>query len=656
MSQKIVVIGAGYAGVLATKKLDRRLKKEDVEITIIDRNSYHTMLTELHEVAANRVPEDHVRISIKKIFAERRVKVVLDNIQTVDYDKKTVVGEVGNYEYDYLVVACGSKPTFFGTPGAEENAYYLWSYDDAVWLKHHIVEVFKDAASETNQELRKQLLTFYVVGAGFTGAEMVGELAEWIPALCAEHEIDRKDVRVVNVDMLDRVVPTFPERLSVKVEKRLRKMGVEVRLKTGVAAVAKDHIELKQGDTIISDPTSTVIWTAGVEGAEVVSRLKDLKQMGRKRLQTDEYLRAEGRSDIYVAGDNIFHLPENQAMPVPQMVENAEQSAEVVAHNLVAAITGKGEPEKYMPQFHGAMLSVGGRYGTAYVGTDKKKIALPSFPAMFVKHLINLVYFVQVAGWNKVIHYLRNEFFAIRHCRSFVGGHFSNRTPSFMLVAFRVWLGAVWAFEGVMKVVEGWLREPKLEGFFGGASSWFDGILKSGGGYEVSEAVDAVSSATAVGGGEAGSSAGTVLLNFDFLGLFKAIFVSGKPLAESTISDLAFKMDIPLVNAFVSNIVLGYPSITLGMQTVIVIAEILIGLSLMAGLFTTLSALASIALLFMFMSTTGLFLSSFWMLFGAIAMLFGAGKIFGLDYYVSPLLKKSWAKIPWVRRSYLYHD
>lgn len=275
---------------------------------------------------------------------------------------------------------------------------------------------------------------------------------------------------------------------------------------------------------------------------------------------------------------------------------------------------------------------------------------------MFVKHFINVVYFVQVAGWNKVIHYLKNEFFTIRHCRSFLGGHFSNRTPSFMLVAFRVWLGAVWAFEGSMKVVEGWLKEPKLEGFFGGATGWFDSILKSSGSSGASEAVDAVSSATAAGGGEAGASGGTVLLDLDFLGLFRTLFVSGKPLAESTIADLAFKVDIPLVNAMLSNVVLANSGVTLAMQTVIVIAEILIGLSMMAGLFTTVSALASMLLLFMFMSSTGLFLSSFWMLFGAVALLFGAGKVFGLDYYVSPLLKKKWSKIGWVRRLYLYHD
>ncbi|MDD2295835.1 MAG: pyridine nucleotide-disulfide oxidoreductase, partial [Eubacteriales bacterium] len=227
-----------------------------------------------------------------------------------------------------------------------------------------------------------------------------------------------------------------------------------------------------------------------------------------------------------------------------------------------------------------------------------------------------------------------------------------NRTPSFMLVAFRIWLGAVWAFEGTMKIVEGWLKEPKLEGFFGGATAWFDGILGNSGG---SEAIDAVSSATAVGS-EAGASAGTILFDWDFLGFFRALFVSGKPLAESTVSDMAFKMDIPLINAFVSNVILGYPSIALGMQIVIVIAEILIGLSMMAGLLTTFSSLVSLVLLFMFMSTTGLFLSSFWMLFGAVALLFGAGKVFGLDYYVSPLLKKRWANIGWVRRLYLYHD
>jgi NADH dehydrogenase len=688
MGKNIVIVGAGYAGILTAKKLAKRLKKKsDVRITIIDKHPYHTMLTELHEVAANRTPEDHVRISLKKVFAGRRVDVRLDTVTSIDFDKKTVNGKSGSYAYDYLVMAAGSKPTYFGTPGADQYAYKLWSFDDAVRLKHHIIDAFKEAASETDIQAKSRLLTFYIVGAGFTGVEMAGELAEWVPFLCEEYEIERRLVRIVNVDMLDRVVPTFPEHVSAKADKRLRKMKVDVVLKTGVSALGDGYIELKQGEKIVREETATVIWTAGVEGSDVVQKIEPLKKAGRARLQTDEYLRAEGKRDVYVAGDNIFYIPENQKTPVPQMVENAEQSAHTVAHNITAEITGNGELEKYQPKFHGAMLCIGGRYGSAYVGTDKHKFSLASFFAMFAKHFINLIYFIQVCGWNKIAGYLRHEFFTIRNRRSFVGGHFSNRTPSFLLVLFRIWLGAVWVFEGVMKIVEGWMKSPKLEGFFGGAAGWFNAILGvgadggSGGAAAAANtaaaAADAVSSATGAAagavtavadavssatgaasgsGGEAAAAVGKVLFNIDFLGLFKAIFVSGKPLAESTISDYAFKLDIPLMNWFVSNVILANPGVALAMQIFIVIAEILIGLSMMGGLLTTFSSLVSLVLLFMFASTTGLYLSSFWMGFGAIALMFGAGKVFGLDYYVSPLLKRGWRNIGWVRRLYIYHD
>ena len=264
------------------------------------------MLTELHEVAASRVPEDHVRISLKKIFAGRRVSVKLDTVTAVDYDKKIVTGKTGSYSYDYLVMAAGSKPTYFGTPGAEEFSYKLWSFDDAVKLKHHIIDAFKSAVSETDPEKRRKLLTFYVVGAGFTGVEMVGELAEWVPILCDEYEIARHQVRIVNVDMLDRVVPTFPEHVSAKADRRLRKMGVEVVLKTGVSAIGDGYIELKQGDKCTRDNTATIIWTAGVEGADIAKQADALKKAGRGRLQTDEYLRAEGKKDVFVAGDDVF--------------------------------------------------------------------------------------------------------------------------------------------------------------------------------------------------------------------------------------------------------------------------------------------------------------------------------------------------------------
>lgn len=649
MGKRIVILGAGYAGVLSAKKLAKKFKKnKDVSITIIDKNPYHTMLTELHEVAAARTPGSHVRISLAKIFAGRRVDIKLDTITSIDFEEKQLIGQSGSYNYDYLVISAGSKPTCFCIPGAEEFSYKLWSFEDALRLRRHTENVFRLAAGEKDAEKRQSLLTFYIVGAGLTGVEMAGELAEWVPILCDEYEIERKDVRIVIADMLDRVAPSFPERISAKAEKRLIKMGVELVLGTGVCEVGSDFIELRQGETCTRIKTATVIWTAGVEGAEIVQSAEGLQKAGRGRIETDEYLLAIGRKEVFVAGDNLYFIPEGSNSPVPQMVENAEQSAHTVAHNIHADITG-GEPEKYAPKFHGVMLSIGSRYGLAYVGTAKKKFSLASFFAMFAKHFINLVYFLQVAGWNKIAGYMKNEFFTVRHRRSFVGGHFSNRTPSFLLVALRIWLGMVWLFEGVMKIVAGWLSSPRLSGFFSGATAWFDSILSGG-------AADTTSGATVNGGGEAVAAAGEVIFNINFLGIFRAIFVSGKALDQSSISDYAFKLDMGLMNWFVNSVMLPRPGLALAMQIFIVLVEILIGLSLMSGLFTTLSSLVSLFLLLMFAMTTGLYLSSFWMAFAAIAMLFGAGKIFGLDYYASPLLKKGWRRIGWVRKSYLYHD
>lgn len=668
--KKIVIVGAGYAGVLTAKKLEKKLRKnEEVSITIIDKNSFHTMLTELHEVAANRVDEDSIKMSLKKIFAGRKVNVVLDTVSEIHFDKKVVSGEHAEYAYDYLVLAAGSKPTFFGVQGAEEYSYKLWSYDDAIKLRERIHNVFRKASCESDIEKQKKLLSFYVVGAGFTGVEMIGELAEYVPILCEQFGIDKKLVKMVDVDVLKRTVPILPEKLSAKVEKRLQKMGVEVRMETGVVGIGEDYIELKKDGKMIKETAGTVIWTAGIESAEVTGKAAGtLESQGRGRITVDQYLRSVTKENVYVVGDNMMFIPEGEKAPVPQMVENCEQSAHTVAHNIICAITGNKEMESYKPSFHGVMVCVGGRYGVARVGLPKFMFNLPSFFAMFAKHFINVIYFIQVLGWNKIFNYCKHEFFTVRNCRSFLGGHFSNRTPSFLLVPLRVWLGGIWVFEGIMKIVEGWFKTPMLTGFFGGASGWYDSIINAGSGAADAAAsasgaaapiVDAVASASgAVVDTAAGvaASAGTAIMNFRFIGLFDVIFVSGKEIAHSTISDYAFKLNVPIMNWFVDNVILSSDGMQLFMQITIVIMEIAIGLALMGGLFTTPAAAASLVLQVMFVCTTGLYLNTFWMIFAAIALLIASGRTLGLDYYFMPWLKKQWKRIPFVKRWYIYND
>jgi len=245
---------------------------------------------------------------------------------------------------------------------------------------------------------------------------------------------------------------------------------------------------------------------------------------------------------------------------------------------------------------------------------------------------------------------MKHEFFTIRNCRSFVGGHFSNRTPSFLIVLLRLWLGLVWVFEGVKKINEGWFREAKLTGFFSGANDWFNSILGI-----ASEGAEAASYATPVANGAA-EQAGTAIINWNILGLFKVFFVSGKDLVESTLSDFGFKLDVPLINWFIDRVVLSSETIQLIMQSSIIIMEILIGLALIGGLLTFPAAAVSLILLFMFVCTTGVYLSNFWMIFAGIAVLICGGRIFGLDYYVMPWLKERWKRIPIVRRLYIYND
>lgn len=684
MEGRIVILGAGYAGVLTAKKLAKKFKKdENVTITIIDKNPFHTMLTELHEVAANRVDEDSIKMGLKKIFAGRKVNVVIDNIESIDFKNNFLIGSNGKYSYNYLVVASGSKPTFFGVTGAEEYAYKLWSYNDAVIVRDNIINSFRKASIITDIEEKRKLLSFYVVGAGFTGVEMAGELAEYVPILCERYEIDRKLVSISIVDILKRTVPILPEKLSGKVENRLSKMGVSIMLDTSVCGIGPDFIEVKKGNVCTRHIAGMVIWAAGIEGSDIAGEAsKTLDSENRARIKVDSYLRTLDNDHIYVVGDNMFYIAEGEERPVPQMVENCEQSSAAAAYNIFCAISGKGEMVKYKPAFHGVMVSVGGRYGVARVGLPNMMFNLPSFLAMLSKHFINIIYFIQVLGWNKVFGYMKHEFFTIRNCRSFVGGHFSNRTPSFLMVPLRIWLGAVWLFEGIMKIVEGWFNSPKLTGFFGGANTWYNNIVNGSasslgnGAAKASKAVvDAVSSATSsstaadtgkavvdavtqatAAAPEAVKAAGTAIVNFNFLNLFHVIFVSGKTLAESTLSDYAFKLDVPLMNWFTNNLILSNNSIQMFMQIFIVIAEILIGLALIGGLLTTPASAFSLILQFMFVCTTGLYLGTFWMIFAAIAVLVGGGRTFGFDYYFMQFLKRQWKRLPLVRRLYIYND
>src|SRR5690606_21492478 len=226
--------------------------------------------------------------------------------------------------------------------------------------------------------------------------EMIGELAEFTQELCKEFYVDPNEVSLYVADMVDTILPILPKKLIVKSEKHLGKLGVNIITGAKITKVSEQGVMV--GEKFIS--SKTVIWTAGVQGSDLVGEL-DVEKQGRERILTNDKLQVPEHSNVYVVGDNIFFIPEGSERPVPQMVENAELAAPIIAHNIATEFNSQ-QKKAYKPTFHGTMVCIGSKYGVASVGVPKKMFSLSGFAAMGVKHLINMVYLFQVCGFNKV--------------------------------------------------------------------------------------------------------------------------------------------------------------------------------------------------------------------------------------------------------------
>ncbi|MDC7221082.1 MAG: NAD(P)/FAD-dependent oxidoreductase [Spirochaetales bacterium] len=660
--KKIVIVGGGYAGVHAGKLLNKAFKKnKDVSITLIDKNRFHTLMTELHEVAGNRVPEDSVRISFDRIFSGTSVNVVCDRVTGIDREAKVVKCEGEDFSYDYLIMGIGAEPTDFGIPGIRENALTLWSYDDAVRIKHHIIGKFREASQVVDQEARKKLLTFVVAGSGFTGIEMVGELIEWLPLLCDEYSIDRDEYKLINVEAMGNILNMIPEKPRAKAMKYLVKKGVDVRLKSHVSEVGKDFCRFKEGDDIECE---TLIWTCGVKG-NTQGKAWGFTVGHVERLRVDEYMETPEQDGVYLAGDIQWYLHENER-PIPQIVEAAEQTAAVAVKNIIHAITGKGKKTAFKAKFHGFMVSIGGRYGVSHT----MGMSLSGIFAMALKHLVNCYYLHTVCGMNGWSKYLGHEIFHVKNKRSLLGGFIAGNIQALWAVPLRMWLGLMWLTEGVNKIGEGWLNRAK-----GSSSTWMfsSGVAQKGTeGYGVVEqAVEAVSAAS-----EAGADGGTsppvdevvevatdaaadvVSAASDAAGeVTQAVTETVR--AWGPIWDLdktIFPYDGIIVTWFRETFMDGMAAhMDFGFfQGMVVAVECLIGLALIGGLFTFPAAGVSIIMCLVF-TFSGMFSwSQVWFIFAAFLMLGGAGRTAGLDYWAMPLLKKGWNNTSLAKRSYLY--
>ncbi|MDH8679145.1 FAD-dependent oxidoreductase [Fusibacter bizertensis] len=451
--KQILILGGGYAGVAAGKKLHKIFKNDDsVEITLIDKKPYHTLMTELHEVAGHRTEPDAIQIDLRTIFAGRKVKVVTDSITNVDLEGKKLVSDKKTYKFDYLVLACGSDSNSFGIEGVDEHAFTLWSYEDAVKLRAHVEKMFQLAAIEEDEAVRKQLLTFAVVGGGFTGVEMVGELGEAKDHLAVKYGVDKKEVTIYNIEATPRILNTLKDEKQIaKVENRYKKLGIELLKNAALVKATEDGFELKDGRFI---KTKTLVWGAGIKVSNFIGKL-GLEAGRGGRVLVNKYMQTLKYENVFMAGDNTHY--EDKDGFLPQIVEAAEQSGHTAAVN-IGALINKTEMHEHKQNYHGFMVSIGSKYAVS----DNNGLKFNGFFAVMVKHMVNFYYLFLVSGLAQLSEYVMNEFFRIKNRRSVFGGHFAKASPNFWMLPLRMFLGVMWLIEGINKIDEGWLVEAKM--------------------------------------------------------------------------------------------------------------------------------------------------------------------------------------------------
>lgn len=606
MSDKknILILGAGYGGVHVAKKLAKKYKKNNnVEITLIDKNPFHTLMTELHEVAGGRVHPESVQIELSKIFARTKVNVVTDLIEKVDTDNKTVKTTHGNYTYDYLVVGTGSEPAFFGVPGVKENGFTLWSFEDAMKIRHHVQKMFKLAAKERNEAKRKEMLTFVVAGSGFTGIEMAGELLEWKTRLAKEHNVDENEVRLMVVEAMGTILNMLDRKQADKAEKYMVKKGMTILKNSPIVEVAPNKIVLKSGEEI---ETNTLIWTCGIQANEEVKEY-GLETARAGRLATNEFMQAVNKEDVFVVGD-LNYYEEEEGKGTPQIVEAAIQTGDVIAKNIIALMDKKKDLTKFKSNYHGFMVSIGGKYCVANLAGIK----LAGFFAMIMKHLVNLHYLWGVNNVNACYHYLQHEFFSMEDNRCIMRGHLSSKSNRLWLVPLRLYIGVLWLLEGLKKFVgEGTWENHGLKAFFNGNMVGGDSWLK----------------------------AGNIKMPFTWL---QTAADSGASASGEATTEFATPIleKMPKFYEAIMQIFIPNPEIAVWFQRIVVITEIGIGLCLIAGLFTFLASGASAFMVCNFVLSAMAGWDILWFFFGSIALMGGSGRTFGLDYYVMPWINK----------------
>jgi NADH dehydrogenase len=355
---KVVVVGAGFGGLAAAKRLER----EDVDVTLVDRHNFHTFLPLLYQVATAGLNAADVGYVVRGVFRrEQRVCFRKDEVLGVDWAAREVhLAAEGAMPFDHLIVAAGSSTNYFGIDGAREHAFPLYSLEDAIRVRNHLLSLFEAADSDPDL-VDDGVLNFVVVGGGPTGVEVAGALVELIDKVLEQdfHDLDVHRARVVLVEQGDHLLTPFSESSRRYARKTLVRRGVEVRLGTAVQRIAADHVELSSGEVL---RTRLVLWAAGVKAGALADRLGVPQGRG-GRIIVGADLAVEGHAEAFAIGD-IADIDDGHGGRLPQLAQVAIQGGEHAAEQVLADLAGRPRtPFRYHDK--GTMATIGRRAAVA---------------------------------------------------------------------------------------------------------------------------------------------------------------------------------------------------------------------------------------------------------------------------------------------------
>jgi len=387
MSKHIVILGAGYGGLLSALTVRKYLNSQEAYVTVVNQYPTHQIITELHRLAGGTTSEGSVALPLDKLLKGKDIDLKIAKVErfSVD-DKKVFLSDGTTLTYDALVVGLGSKTAYFGIPGLEENSMVLKSVEDANQIRTHIEGRIREYAKTKNEADA----TILIGGGGLTGMELVGELADNLPKIAKGYGIDPKEIKLKLVEAGPKVLPVLPDHLIERAVSSLEARGVEFLTGLPVTNVQGNVIDLKDGSKITAN---TFVWTGGVQALPIVA--ESGLEADRGKATVNEFLQSTSHKDVFVVGDSALAFPSEGGRPYAPTAQNAWQMGELVGYNLYAYLMDKSF-EVFAPVNSGTLASLGRKDAVAEIGGNSTP--LKGLPATLMKEASNVRYLSHIKG------------------------------------------------------------------------------------------------------------------------------------------------------------------------------------------------------------------------------------------------------------------